>query len=486
MMINYFTSLGINYMVIFLLNLVLSAIAISLERKNPTATIAWLFFMAFLPGIGFFFFLLLSQNISKRKIFKYTSEESKLYKTFLIKQARSFQEGTFRFNDPDLSSYSDMILFHNRLSESFYSQNNNIQIFTDGHDKFTSLFSDIENAKHHVHILYYIFREDDLGKKLCSLLAKKASEGIEVRVLLDHVGSRFISKRQINSLKASGCEVAFFFPSKVKYLNFQANYRNHRKIVVIDGSIGYLGGFNVGDEYISKSKKFGFWRDTHLRIEGDSIISLQIRFFLDWRHASKKLLQISTLYIKESLSTGKAGVQIVSSGPDTIHEQIKQGFIKMINKATDYIFIQTPYLIPDESIMEALKIAAVSGVDVKIMIPNMPDHIFVHWASYSHMGELLPYGVKVYLFKEGFLHAKTIVVDDQISSVGTCNFDNRSFKLNFEVNAFIYDKETAVDLKSIFENDLNSCYEMTLDLYEKRSLIIKVKETVSRLFSPIL
>lgn len=485
-MIEYFTSLGINYIILFAINLVFSTIAISLERKNPTATLAWLFFMTFLPGIGFIFFLLLSQNISKRKIFKYTAEESKLYTTFLTKQARSFQEGTFNFKDFDLIPYSDMILFHNRLSESFYSQNNAIEIFTDGHNKFEDLMYEIENAEHHIHILYYILKNDKLGNAILDLLSKKAKEGIEVRILLDHVGSRSLSKRRINALKADGCEVAFFFPSKLKYINFKANYRNHRKIVVIDGYIGYVGGFNIGDEYVGNEKKFGFWRDTHLKIVGDSVISLQLRFFLDWRHASKKLLEISTKYIKESSSGGNVGVQIVSSGPDTIHEQIKQGYIKMINTARKYIYIQTPYFVPDESILEALKIAAASGIDVRIMIPCIPDHLFVHWATYSHISELLPYGVKTFQYKKGFLHSKTIVVDGIICSAGTCNFDIRSFKLNFEVNAFMYDKTISILFKEIFEDDLNYCSELTYEDYLNRSFIIKVKETISRLFSPLL
>lgn len=485
-MIDFFASFGINYIVLFIVNLILSTIAISLERKNPTATLAWLFFMTFLPGIGFFFFILLSQNISKRKIFKYTAEENKLYTTFLTKQAQSFQEGTFNFKDSDLIPYSDMILFHNRLSESFYSQNNAIQLFTDGHNKFEDLMHEIDNAKHHIHVLYYILKNDELGSTLLNLLSKKAREGVEVRILLDHVGSRLLSPIRIKALKAAGCEFAFFFPSKLKYINFKANYRNHRKIVIIDGLIGYVGGFNIGDEYVGNNKKFGFWRDTHLKVTGDSVISLQLRFFLDWRHASKKLLEISTKYIKESPSVGNVGIQIVSSGPDSIHEQIKQGYIKMINKARKYIYIQTPYFVPDESILEALKIAVVSGVDVRIMIPSMPDHLFVYWATYSHIGELLPYGVKIFQYKKGFLHAKSIVVDDIIASAGTCNFDIRSFKLNFEVNAFIYDKDISTTLRKIFEDDMNYCSELTCDDYFERSFVIKVKETISRLFSPLL
>lgn len=485
-MIDYLTALGLDYLTIFIVNLFLSAIAISLERKNPTSALAWLFFMTALPGIGFLFFILLSQNISKRKIFKYTAEEKHLYTLFLGEQTKSFEKRTFIFKQPQLQDYSDMILFHNRLSESFFSQNNAVTIFTDGRAKFDDLFREIRNARHHIHMLYYIVQNDNLGRQLLELLEQKASEGVEVRLLLDHVGSRALRKGQIQALRNAGCEVAFFFPSKLKYFNFKANYRNHRKIVIIDGLIGYIGGFNVGNEYIGEKKRFGYWRDTHLKLLGDSVISLQIRFFLDWRHASKQLLEISTAYIKESPVVGDIGIQIVSSGPDSIHQQIKQGLIKMINKAKCYIYIQTPYFIPDESILEAIRIASVSGVDVRIMIPAIPDHPFVHSASMAYAGDLLPYGVQIFQYNQGFLHSKTIVVDDVISSVGTCNFDIRSFRLNFEVNAFIYDQHTSTSLRNIFLDDLKKCTQISSELYESRSLWAKAKETVSLLFSPIL
>lgn len=485
-MTQYITTLSLNYVTIFAFNLIFSAVVILLERKNPTTALAWLFFMTLLPGIGFFFYITLAQNISKRKIFRYTAEETRLYTSVLDVQKRAFESGSFGFVDSDTAKYTDMILFHNKLSDAFYTQNNDIKIFTNGYDKYEALFEDIKNAKHHIHVLYYIVKNDNLGKEFLNILSEKASEGVEVRLLVDHVGGRHLRKRTIRELQHAGVEVAFFFPSKFKYINLKANYRNHRKLVIIDGSIGYLGGLNVGDEYLGLVKRFGYWRDTHLRISGDAVLGLQMRFFLDWRTASKKILQVNTDYIKETISTGRAGVQIVSSGPDSINEQIKQGYIKMINKARKSIYIQTPYFIPDESIMEALKIAVVSGIDVRIMIPNKPDHMFVYWATYSYIGELLQYGVKAYIYNRGFLHSKVIIVDDDISSVGTCNFDIRSFKLNFEVNAFIYDKVSTQKLKEIYYDDIEYCTLLKADDYDNRSIFIKVKEAISRLFSPVL
>ena len=486
-MITYLQIFGQNYTTILALNLLFSMSIILFERRNPTSALAWLFFMTLLPGIGFFFYLLLSQNYTRRRLFKYTHEESHIYYNALDDQRQIFKEGSYKFNDPRTNQYIDSILFHNKLSESLYTQNNTIKIYTSGRDKFNDLMHDMENASNHIHLLYYIVKNDAISNEIFELCKSKAREGITVRLLLDHVGSRNVPRKVIHSLRESGCEVAFFFPSFLKFFNPRTNYRNHRKIAIIDGDYGYVGGFNIGDEYLGYKKRFGKWRDTHLRICGDGVISLQIRFLLDWRLASKKVVAIDTSFIHEAAeNTGSAGMQIVSSGPEDVNQQIKQGYIKMINSAKDYIYIQTPYFVPDESIIEALKIAAVSGVNVCIMFPNKPDHIFVYWATYSFVGELLQYGAKAYIYDDGFIHSKGMIVDDFLASFGTCNFDIRSFKLNFEVNAFIYDKPTAYELRTTFENDIKVSTELTLEGYKQRSFFIKVKESVSRLFSPVL
>jgi len=485
-MTGYLQSLTFDYATFIILNLILSTIVILLERKNPTGALAWLFFLNLFPGFGFFFYILLAQNISKRKIFIYTQEEAKLYQNFLKEQRRSIKSGEFVFNEENTEKHKDMILFHNKLSGSIFSQNNEISIFTDGNKKFEALFKDINEATHHIHLLYYIVKHDDLGDRFLDLIEAKAKEGIEVRLLVDHIGSRSIQKKRIKQLKKSGVYFAFFFPSMFKYFNLKGNYRNHRKIAIIDGSIGYIGGYNIGDEYIGLSKKFGYWRDTHLRIIGDSVFSLQLRFILDWRNASNMNLPMTSSYLRNHTTDSVGSVQIVDSGPDNINEQIKQGYLQIIHQAKDYLYIQSPYFIPDESIIEGLKIAAAKGVDVRIMIPNKPDHVFVYWATYSYCGELLPYGVRIYTYENGFLHSKTIVSDDSISSVGTCNFDIRSFKLNFEINAFIYNVHESTMLRNIFESDINHCRELSLRRYNNRSLIIKGKEAISRLFSPVL
>jgi len=486
-MITYLQIFGQYYSTIIIINIILSLVIILVERRNPTSALAWLFFMTLLPGIGFFFYILLSQNYTRRRLFKYTHEESTLYYSALQEQRSAFTEGSYLFNDDTVYNYMDSLLFHNKLSESLYTQNNTIDFYTSGREKFRDLMTDMASAKNHIHLLYYIVKNDALSNEIFELCKEKAREGVKVRLLMDHVGSRHVNRKVVRYLEEAGCEIAFFFPSRLKFFNPRANYRNHRKIAVIDGDIGYVGGFNIGDEYLGYKKKFGKWRDTHLRISGDSVVSLQIRFLLDWRTASNQPLDMTYDLIHESKSnSGDAGVQIVSSGPEDVNQQIKQGYIKMINSAKDYIYIQTPYFVPDESIMEALKLACASGIDVRIMFPNKPDHLFVYWATYSFVGELLAYGAKAYIYDDGFIHSKGMIVDDFLASFGTCNLDIRSFKLNFEVNAFIYDGHAASTLRAIFDEDIHVSKELTLEDYKHRPLWVMIKESISRLFSPVL
>ena len=294
-------------------------------------------------------------------------------------------------------------------------------------------------------------------------------------------------KSHFKELIEHGGSVEAFFPSVFPLINPRLNYRNHRKIVVVDGRIGYTGGFNVGDEYLGHNKRFGYWRDTHLRIEGSALHPLQTRFILDWNQASSDQdIEYADRYFPAIPRKGSVGMQIVTSGPDSEWEQIKDGYLKMIFLAKKYIYIQTPYFIPDISFLDALRIACLSGVDVRIMIPNKPDHMFVYWATYSNVGILLKAGAKVYIYENGFLHAKQIVVDDELSTVGTANIDVRSFKLNFEINAFIYDREKSHELAELFEHDIQLSTELTLEMYSNRSRTIKIKESISRLVSPIL
>ena len=314
------------------------------------------------------------------------------------------------------------------------------------------------------------------------LLVKKAKEGLEIRILLDGMGCIKNSRDFYKDLINAGGEVIFFLPPKI----FRANFRNHRKICVIDGKIGYLGGFNIGDEYLGESKKFGFWRDSHIKIFGDAVKQLELRFIMDRNFCVNNKLNLEEKYFPEIETVDCTSMQIINSGPDNFWEVIKFNYFKMINEANKYIYIQTPYFVPDDSILEALKTAALSGIDVKIIIPAKPDHIFVYWTSLYYIGELLKAGAKCYKYKKGFLHSKLILVDKKLFSIGTANMDIRSFRLNFETNAIIYDKNLTIEFEKIFINDLNGCEEILKEDYENRSCFIKIKESISRLLAPIL
>lgn len=471
---------------IFCINILLAMSVIFFERKNPSATWAWIMIMLFVPVLGFILYIVIGQDMRKRKTFTKKEEEDR-YLALLHAQETRLSYHLNEFKDVITQTFQSVIRLHLVGHQCLYTDDNQVTIYTTGQDKFEHMFECIENAQKYIHIEYYIIRQDPLGDRLKSLLIKKAKEGVQVLLLYDDMGCWKTRKSYFKELKAAGVKIASFYPTIIPFLKVHLNYRNHRKICVVDGETAFLGGFNIGIEYLGKNKRLGYWRDTHLQIKGSAVNMINLQFLLDWRFATKENIPL-TQYINEDVKPthSQTGIQIVSSGPDSSHASIFNGYVKMINEAKQSIYIQTPYFIPDDALLTALKLAALSGIDVHIMIPNKPDHPFVYWATYSYIGELVHYGVKCYTYEKGFLHAKTIVVDEQICSVGTANFDIRSFKLNFEINAFIYDQKVAKDLAEAFKNDLKDCRELTKEVYENRNLIIKFKESVSRLLSPML
>lgn len=472
---------------IFYINIVLSIVIVFFQRRDPKAVWTWLLVLYFIPIVGFVLYLILGQDYHKTKMFK-TKEIEDALNAEIRRQEDNIVNKEFENSDSLLNEYSDLILYNLETGKTIYVEDNSIQIYTEGNEKFDDLIIEIQNAKEFIHIQYYIIRDDELFARLVDVLYEKILAGVEVRILYDAMGTNGLKRKTIKSLKEKGFKLGIFFPAFLKKLHLRVNYRNHRKIVVIDGKVGFVGGFNIGKEYIGDSKKFGHWRDTHLKIKGSAVNDLQIRFILDWNYATKENLVTNRKYYinRGQEKPGNIGVQIVSSGPDSKNKEIRDNYLRLIHKARKNIYIQTPYFIPDETILEALKIVSLSGVDVKIMIPNKPDHPFVYWATYSYVGELMASGVRCYLYDDGFLHSKGITVDGLVSSYGTANMDIRSFELNFEVNVVIYNSKTTKELERIFIEDLNSCIELTKYDYEKRSLVIRVKEQISRLLSPVM
>lgn len=470
------------FAIVLIINVTCSFSIIFIERKEPSTTWAWLLVLLILPGIGFIFYLLFGQNFSRERLFK---EKKKL-----DKEKRKEVLGQIEKEYKDLdenNNFVDLIKMNYNNSGSKLMLNNEVDLYFDGKDKFKQLIYDLEHAEKYIHIQYYIIRKDKLGRKIISILEKKVKEGVQVRFLVDSMGGYTLTKRFLKNFINNGGKFEIFFPGILPHVNTRINYRNHRKIVIIDGKYGYTGGFNVGDEYISEDKKIGYWRDTHIRIQGEAVNPLNDRFLMDWCYASgEEIEHFSDFYLQEPYTLGDKAIQIVTSGPDHNEEYIKNALFKLINNTKEKIYIETPYFVLDESMLESIKISAMSGVDVRIVIPKKPDHIFMKWIAYSYLEELLEAGVKVYAYNKGFIHAKTMVSDGYVSTVGTANMDIRSFSLNFEVNAFIYNKEVADKLERQFMIDIEDSDQITFNTFKKRSRRERVMESIMRLFAPIL
>lgn len=426
-------------MIFQILNTGLIFYLVFFQRKETESTWAWILLLLNYPVTGFVLFLLTGQSVPKKK--------------------REKQE-----------EYAECL-----------TEDNHVDILITGEEKFENLFADIQNAKKEILIQYYIFKEDFLFRNLRELLYKKAMEGVEVKILYDGLGSRKIRHETWREMRNKGIQVKYFkhsFWSPFLSAVSGFNYRNHRKIVVVDQYIGYIGGYNIGKEYLGMDLRFGFWRDTHFRIVGSGVNSLRNVFLEDWgEERPEKILQGGR---------GGSAVQIITSGPTSATPFIRNVYLRCISKAKEKIRIQTPYFIPDSAVLNALKLALLSGKGVELMIPSKPDHMFVYWATLYYAADLLQMGAKVYIYKNGFLHAKGIVMDEDVYCYGTANMDIRSFKLNYEINAIVYGKDEVGKMCEIFENDKRDCKELTCQEYASRNPVIRIKEQISRLLSPLL
>lgn len=463
------------------------------EKKDIAVIWAWLLVLILLPGVGFILYLFVGKGINSSKIFDLKEQERLGINQLAELQKEQWEKDRLIFAGEKISAGNmELPRLFLDIDQAILTEHNYVEILTDGAEKFKVLLDDIRHAQNHVHIEYYTFYNDQIGNQVRAALEEAAQRGVEVRVIYDSFGSRGTTHQFFKRLEALGGRAEPFFGTKKAPIHSpRLNYRDHRKIVVIDGRIGYIGGFNIGDQYLGRKPKFGYWRDTHLRVQGNAVIALQSRFLMDWNATVKNTrhnqqVSYQDQYFPLISNTGHTSMQIVSSGPDSEKEAIKLGYFKMINNARKYIYIQTPYLIPDDAIIEALMVAQMSGVEVRIMIPAFPDHPFVYRATEYYAKHLTDLGIKVYKYHHGFLHAKTVVVDDQVASVGSANLDFRSFKLNFEANAFLYGEQFAHQLKTIFEKDQEQAVLLTPEYFAKQSRWRKFKQEFSRLLSPIL
>ena len=445
------------------------------DSKSPTATMAWIMILFMVPVAGLFLYLIFSQNIARQQLFRMTEEESAGKEAMLGWQKEAVRQ-SMSVDESDITGrWKDMISMNLEYADSLLTANDSVEIITDGKEMFERLCTDIENAKHTIKLCYYIVKDDFVGRRLIDLLTKKAEEGVKVRLLMDALGSRSIGHSDLRAFKKAGGRYAFFFKPLIRHMYFRINYRNHRKLAVIDNEIGYIGGFNIAKEYLGYKKKFGYWRDTQLIIKGNALTTLNERFYMDWRYASKEEIDLIGQSVRYALKseTGDIPVQIISCGPESEKEEIKMA-------------LMTPYLVPDEPMMESLRMAARSGVDVRIMIPCMPDHPFVYRTTLYNAGRLMKEGAKVYIYENGFMHAKTLSVDGEVCTAGSSNFDIRSFRLNFESNAFIYDRNVTEDLDSRFMDDIRLSRPYTQEDRDRISNFEKAAESISRLLTEIL
>lgn len=476
--------------VLFFINLLFAIFVVFFEKKNPGVIWAWLMVLAFIPCFGFILYIIFGFEGRKHKWFdKKRHQDMEILEDF----SKKFPDLVKR-NLPD--NFNERILpiehtwylnnfvrMNYNSSKSIYRKNNHITAYHDGNAKFQSLIKDIKNAKSYIYMEYYLMHDDKLGNYIMDMLVKKAKEGIEVKILYDGIGNYKNGPNFRKKLIKAGGDARIFLPPR----GVRINYRNHRKIAVIDGKIGYVGGLNIGDEYIGNKKRFGFWRDSHIRVDGSAVYDLQLRFIMDWNFTKGDKITLEKKHFPPMDNTDSdVNMQIVSSGPDTSWDSIYYGYFRMVTEANKNIYIESPYFAPDDGLLEALKTAAISGVDVRIIIPARPDHLFVHSCSLSYMGELLEAGVRCYEYTKGFIHSKVMTMDGIVTSVGTANMDIRSYKLNFEVNAFIYDDKITNEFDKQFEIDFMNCREITLEEYQKRGLIRKVQESFARLISPLL
>lgn len=470
------------FYLIFLLTAIPVAFMILLEKRSPYKTAAWIMVLILIPIFGVLFYLIFGQEYRKRKMFSVRG--LKMLKTLRLnssRQLREFEESPY---NEETKAHENVIRLLLNNSNSLLTSGNKLEILKDGQATFASIFEAVKKAKHHIHLEYYIYDNDNIGKQLTELLLKKRKEGVEVRIIVDDVGSWNLKKKFFRQLRENGIEIYPFMEVRFPRLTSRVNYRNHRKIIVIDGKTGFVGGINIADRYIQGLKKLGPWRDTHLKIAGDAATSLQLIFTADWYFVSGQKLE-QKQYLPPFSEAPGTPVQICAGGPDYDWEAIAQAYFASIAGARKKVYIATPYLMPPPALLQALKTAALSQVDVRIIIPEKSDAKVSMWGSFSYVEELLESGVKIYFYQKGFIHSKYMVVDDCLATIGTSNFDFRSFETNFEANAFVYCRDFAAHLEEHFLEDQKNSRRIKLSQWRKRGWFFKLRESLAHIISPM-
>ena len=464
------------FRLVYLAVILFTIVIVLLDNRNPVKTMAWVLVLVFLPVVGLAFYFFFGRNTRKERLIS--------KKGFSRLSKRPMAEYQAQEALGDFTGRNQLIPFFHRVSNALPFEGNDVQVFTDGYSMYQELFRRIAKAKHHIHLEFYIFEDDAVGRLLRDLLIDKAREGVSVRLLYDDVGCWDVNPMFYDEMLCEGIEVRSFLKVRFPQFTSKVNYRNHRKLAIIDGKVGFIGGMNIALRYL-KGVPWGVWRDAHICLKGKAVYGIQTAFLTDWFAVDRTLLT-SAQYFPKMDTVGTSVAQIVTSDPVGEWHDIMLGLVKAISCAQRYIYVETPYFLPTEQVMAAFQTAALSGVDVRLMIPKKADAFITHKGTMSYLDELMKSGVKVYFYRAGFLHSKLWVADDEWASVGSTNLDFRSFEHNFEANAFFYDEKTVCTLKEIFLEDMKKCMTLSQKIWDKRSFKNKIVESVVRLLAPLL
>ena len=465
-------------LVLYFLTVLAVIVVVLSENRNPVKSMAWVLVLVLLPVVGLIIYLIFGRSLKGMSLISRSA----------LRELRRMND--FAYPSQATEGLSDesrqLISLVNKLAGPHLFVGNDVKVFTDGVSKMEALKRDIAAATDHIHFQYFIIEKDDVGGDLIDLLIKKAHEGVQVRVLYDYVGSFYVRPRMLKQMRAAGIEIHPFLELTLTQFAFRVNWRNHRKIVVIDGQVGYVGGMNIADRYVTGDKQWSAWRDTHLRVTGEAVTALQYSFAIDWNFTTRKLLNSPTLRYEGTPVKDDIVMQMMGSGPTNRWNNISFVFFKAITLAKHRVYVQTPYFLPSDALLKALESAALSGVDVRLMIPRKLDSEMLRLATGSYIKECLLSGIKVYYYEPTVLHAKVVIVDDEFVTTGSTNFDFRSFEHNFEFNALIYNKEFNSKMRTIFEADMEQCTRLSMSKWKQRPLMQKALESIVRLMSPIL
>ena len=472
---------------IYVVIVIFVCLRILYDIQSTTKTSAYLLTTILVPVLGIIIYFAVGANYRKNKLYsKKIISDNKLLD--------EIRENIEHESEKALDTGEAEVKSHKKLARMLMNDgspltgNNEVKLFINGENKFPDVLDALRNAQHHIHMEYYIYENDDIGNQIKDILLQKVKDGVKVRFIYDDFGARTIRKNIVKELVAGGVEAFPFYKILFVALSNRTNYRDHRKIIVIDGCTGYVGGINVSDRYINdKGGKQLFWRDTHVRINGPGVYYLQYLFICDWNFcAGQKLKVVKEFFCSAPSKTGNAIVQIAASGPDSDNPTIMFSLLETIGLAKEELLITSPYFIPGQSILDAICVSALSGVKIKLLVPDKSDSALVNAAAKSYYSEILDAGVEVYLYQKGFVHAKTMVADGQLAIVGTANMDHRSFELNFEVNSMIYDSEIAKQLKDAFYDDIQNARKIDPKEWDERALFKQLPEKLCRLLSPLL